>query len=701
MHFRVLLTAAFCVALPLFVNAEEFNQPQLQTVFDDMMAELKKNGAKDVRGSLSYDNTSHTLSISKFHAAFSAKLQDPAQAAIETNSNEKSIEKKQADGNDIDLDISKITVAGLNGDAALWHAATVHVEDMTVKQSLQKSAFEIPAFDFAKIDAPKIAPAEIGKSLLESVSSLIQDSSFESALVHSAQLNMVPKNEDEDSTSKFVIKFGDVNFVSVTKGLAKSVTMAPSKINAVEQSDAAAPPAPAGKSLSKKSDDADDADAKKPTALTAEIGQSVVTNLDLGLYADLFRETPRKAGQKNLSFYKTATLDGATAKFGDEMSFKLGAIKASDARMTIPQHGFKSLASAIASDTVEGPDAAKLSGLSKEWIEAVTIGHFEAAGASFKSPETQVSFGPMAGSELGATVGEMTLGSFKFKSKDNTAGFDKLTLRKIDTATFTNALIEAAAENKEQPDLSKLEGKLPTFGLIRIDKLMVQSKDEEALHVESIALQLDEWVRLFPKHFSAIIEDAILPAAALKDIGHPDLKDLGYAQLTTGSNLQFGFDQKTKLLSVAPAKVDFGEAGSLDSSLEISNVDESMLGASIIGSDMAKLSETNFSRFTFSLSNGNFLERYIAWRVKQSGSSQQNIVDEIGQIFDSFAMFIPDEKQRDAAKSAIAQFLNGKGKTLALTVTPKEKLSLLDVQLGFMVNQESLAKKLNFAVMVK
>ncbi len=699
MHVRAFLTAAFCFASPLLAAAEDFNQPQLQAVFDSMTSEMKKNGAKDVRGSLSYDNTSHTLTIAKFHAAFSTKKQETDKQEIETNGNNKTLETKQVSTDDINIDITKIIASGLSGDAAMWHATNLHLEDLTAKLSDQAGAFEIAALDLNTIDSPKLAPVDIGKSLLESISSLIQDSSFASALVHNAQMNGESKTDDEESKSAFVIKFGDMNFIDVKKGLAKSVMLAPSKMTAAAPTEDKK--LQAGKSLSKKSDNTDDSDEKTDTHFSFDIGKASLENLDLGLYADLFRATPRKAGQRNLPLYTSAVFDGASAQFGDDMSFKLDAVKASNARMNIPQHGFKDITDMLVNQKADTPDMSQLSGLSKEWMEAVIVGHFEAAGASFKSPETQVSFGQMAGNDLGAAIGEMTLNNFKLKSKENSAGFDRLTLRKIDTATFTNAMIDAAAGNKDQPDFSKLEGKLPTFGLIKLDNLTVQSKGEDALHIESVAFQLDEWIRLFPKHFSAAIEKAILPATALKDIGHPDLKDLGYAQLVTGSNLQFGFDQKTKLVSVSPAKLDFGEAGSLNSTLEISNVDESMLGASILGSDMAKLAETNLSRFSLSLTNGNFLEHYIAWRVKQSGSSTQNITDEIAQIFDSFATFIPDEKQRNEAKAAIDQFLASKEKTLALVVTPKEKLSLLDMQLGLMVNQESLAKKLNFVVTVK
>lgn len=663
--------------------AQGHNQNQIQNWVDTILNELRKAGAVNVsRGPVAYDKASGAFSVTDLKAEFpqttSAKpdINEDIKGSFRKNGDGKT--KTTAKDRKIAVTIARVSADGLGVNGASWTANALRVEGVQVTAKDRQGALSIERVEFNVIDAPYIEAVAFANPL-EQIVTLIQEVSFNRGEIIKAVLSGDSKNIE---TTQF--GFGNTVIETYVKGKARLL--------AIDEGSGL---------LAAAEEEGNKDDKSKPENIKVTLGKTAIHDFDLGLYADLFRAKPKRAGQKDQLLYSAAEFDGIAAEAEKSFSFKLRPVTAKNGRMSVPEKGFKALYDLAvklrSTDEIPKESEEEFYNFYRSWISLNNTESLESEGFEFKSDNAQVDLKSVSGENIGASIGVLSLQNFSLASPELKVGFDSINMKNVNTSIFYNALLEEMARDKDAPDYSKLEGKLPTFDLIELNALTLQSAGEQPLLISRLAFELSSWARWVPERFRAQLQKAVIPADALKDIGKPDLKDLEYKQLEVSSDLQFALDKTAKTAVLAPFILDLGEAGKISSELRLSNITDAMLGASAFGDDITKLAEARFDGLNITIVNGNVLERFYNWRMKAAKISMEAVKADLTSSLKALALIIPDNAQQKKANEAVDSFVAGK-KNLVIVIKPKSALSLLDLQLGLMANQDGLLKKVDFDV---
>jgi hypothetical protein len=684
-RFLLVLTLVFTCLAPAY--AEPYSQKQLESWIDNLLNQLRKSGAENAsRGTVSYDPASGKFYVTDIKVTLPEKVW-----SLETSTDKSDKDSKDAKSTistiksePLVFTISRISADGLTAGGSSWNAAKLHIESLRLGPGKKHGALVIDSIDADALSAPQIAAEDFGKTPTEKIVLLLQQTNAKNIIIPRTLISA-----DETTLKSSQLTLGELRLSDIMNGKAKLFSLMQST-GLIKADDFSKEPKD-NKENKDKAANFENADIK--------IGSMSVEDFDLGLYADVFLEKPNHAGQKNLPFYSKASFDGASLQSGDTFNFILGAMKANNARINIPEKGLMALAKLI--NDMKAKDSDQTSAKKQtfnpygDWMSLVTTETFESSGFKFKSPDAQMEVKSLDGEEVGSTIGKMAINGFYLTTPDLKVSFDSINLKKIDTATFWKTYADEMMKNPDHPDFKVLEGKLPTIGLIEVNNIALQSKGEPSLQTKRIAFGLESWVKFIPQHFYFTIDGMVFPANAFPDLESPNLKDLGYEKLQLNSDMQFNYSEGTKIASFAPVKFDFTEAGNMGAELKLSDIDASKLDD--VSAFALQMASAKFDKLAFQLSNGNFFDRYIAWKAKNEKKSDSAAREEVALGLKVMSVFIPDEVQKKKANEAIDAFV-AHPKSLTVTLTPKSKLSLLDLQLGVMANQIGLLSKVNFDV---
>ncbi len=215
--------------------------------------------------------------------------------------------------------------------------------------------------------------------------------------------------------------------------------------------------------------------------------------------------------------------------------------------------------------------------------------------------------------------------------------------------------------------------------------------------VKRVAFSLDSWAKFVPEHLKTTVEKLIIPADVFKDMEAPTLKDLGYKSIEFNGDVAFGIDKAAKTAALTPFKFDFAQAGSFSSEVHLSNITEDMLGIAALDDPFTQLGAAKFEKLRLQMVNGDFIDKYVTWKAKKENKSAADVKEEIETMLKAVTLTIPDNDQQKKAQDAIDAFMTDP-QSLTLIITPKAKLSLLDLQLGVMTGGLGLLDKVNFEV---
>ncbi len=675
MFTRLLLAAALVFNFAMPLRAESYTQKQLESWVDGLMAEIRMAGADDAsHGAVSYDAVSGKFSVADIKIPLKAKSFSD-KSSKDSNGNN----TVEYAGNPPMLTIARISADRLMQSNGEWSADKLHIENLRIGKGKEDIVLMVDAIDVDAITAPQLAAADFGKTPGEQIATFLQQASMKSVVMPRL---IVTDNETSSKASYF--KLGEVRISDYVKGKSKQFLMAESTGSI--------------KSASFREKNPD-----MPDSMDIKIGAMSNTDYDLGLFADILLERPKRAGQKNVPTFTAMMIEGGSVKAGSTFDISYGTMKATNGKTNVPEKGIGAIFTLFAREieNIEKGNATDMTGLQKEYYKyygdwGSTVETLEWAGMKINSPDMQVELKSATGKDVGSRkVGEMTISGFSLNSPQAKASFESVNLKKIDSAAFTQAILEEAAKDEEERDYMRLEGKLPVFGLVEVKNLTVQSENEPPLLVKRVAFGLNSWVKFIPQHVFLTVENVEIPADALKNIETPNLKDLGYTKLNFSSDTQFNYVESAKTAALAPVKFDFAEAGNIASELRLSDLDATKF--TDIPNMTAQLGTAKFDKLMLQLNSGNFFERYIAWKAKAEKKKPEAVREEIALTLKMLATTIPDQAQKKKANDAIDTFVK-QPKNLTVVITPKTKITLLDLQLGAMANQAGLLEKVNFDV---
>src|SRR5215213_4593562 len=212
MPIRLLVSAFLFLALHTTAFAETPTQKQLQNWADGFSEALKKAGAKTVsHGAVAADSSGNfTLNDIKveFPESFYTEHETTTETTEKTNEKEtrKSVVVKEARKTDtFVLTIAKINGTALQAAGDMWEVTELDLNDLRLALNGKTEAFVAPKVALQTLNAPKLDSTAFGLSPFEQIITLVQKTSFKSAIVTEAEV------KDTALKSNDVLGFGTLS----------------------------------------------------------------------------------------------------------------------------------------------------------------------------------------------------------------------------------------------------------------------------------------------------------------------------------------------------------------------------------------------------------------------------------------------------------------------------------------------------------
>lgn len=408
------------------------------------------------------------------------------------------------------------------------------------------------------------------------------------------------------------------------------------------------------------------------------------------------------------TLYESATFAGGNFDLGT-VKGTIGAIASKAAKARIPRIGileYFTLANKLNAKTPDGKPISLSPEDGNKLIDAVrdymTASYYEEAtldGFTLTADSGKFAIDRFEIRDVnGANYRHMQLIGLSGETPEAKMSLQRLTVTDLNYNDFLIALMEGVLKDTNNPDFTKLEGKLLSIGAIEATKLSFTEGDEEKLSFGKFRFELGNWVGLLPGKLRIMAENFVVPGSVAGEDSSPSLEDLGLDNLDQTFDIQFGIDPATKRATLSPVVFSLANAGGISVDVALKNVDGSQLGLAGLMNYPALLETIEFDKASLRFENKGIFERYIKWQADEQEVKPAQVSKELlAGVKGPIELLIPDAAAKKQAQAAIDAF-GANPRSLTIKIAAKGKLTLGALQSAGTADPFSLLPLLNIGV---
>jgi hypothetical protein len=378
--------------------------------------------------------------------------------------------------------------------------------------------------------------------------------------------------------------------------------------------------------------------------------------------------------------YRRLTSGAYTANLGNKVRMRLDSLVVDD--LGVRPSRLQIVEILALSNTLQTPPSPKqleqmmpkLAGI----YEGVRIGNLEMRGLSVEAPDGGVHIGLMrfTGLENGK------LGKLAFEGLDARGGkspfrFARFALKGFDIAGLLRMAPRLGPGQKPTPadiaDLLHLIEGVDVKNLVTPD-----GSSGKTVTVETVDLSWGAYVGGVPSKLRATVKMAG-PVSARDPDPFKMLAAAGFANASVGLDLGVAWEETTRTITLAPAAAEMGNIGTLTARLTLGNVPREMFSTDPF-QVMVGVAVVEAGPVEIVLRDTGGIDLAVAQYARTQNLSREEarkqLMENVRQNAASMAALSADAM---AIGGAFARFLETSGGTLTLRLTPKGKVSLMEL----------------------
>jgi hypothetical protein len=624
-----------------YFGAELYVRQRIAGEIEAAFAQMRANGAAATHGRLAFDLLSRTLTIADI------AVKSDAQPAV-------------------DVKIGRFTAERVDlMQAGRFAAERVEIADIEAGGTLAmqgglKIAYNVPRIEIAGYSGPSgplrrfdpASPLDLWRFALEHFVAV----TAASITVPAAAGSMVPAAADARGLGPTTYTYSGIAARDIREGRVASVTM-----DRFSYTTRAGGPGVAEE-------------------LTGEI--VTLAALDLDAAATLAMLDPAHAKDDTYHrAYRQLTSGAYTASLGSKMRMGIESMAADDIGVRPSKLQISDLL-ALADNMPANPSPAQLEQMLPRMAalyEGIRIGRFEMRGLSFEAPDGTAKVGTM---RL-ASVENGRIGEFAFEGVDartkSPFKVGRFALKALDVANLMrmSAQLSAAATQKLAPGqfvelLRLLEG-------MEIKNLVSPYGNAgKTVNIETIDLAWGAYVGAVPSRLRATVKMSG-PISARDPEPFKMLAAAGFANASMSLDLGAAWDEGTRAITLAPGAAEIGNVGTLAARATLANAPREMfstdpfqimVGAAIMEAGPVEIVLRDAGGIDLAVA------QYARTQNVSRDAARKALIDNVRQSAAGMAALSGDAM---AVGGAIARFIETPRGTLTLRLTPKGKVSLMEI----------------------
>jgi hypothetical protein len=639
--FLIGVIAVVIVCVGGYFGTELYLRQRIAGEVDAAFAQMRANGAAATHGRLAFDLLSRTLTIADI--AVKSDAQRP-----------------------VDVKIGHFTAERVDlMQAGRFAADRVEIADIEVGGTLamqggRKIAYNVPRIEIAAYSGPSgplrrfdpASPHDLWRFALEHFVAVTATS----ITVPAVTASMVPAASDAKGLGPAAYTYSGIAARDIREGRVASVTM-----DRFSYTTRAGVPGVAEE-------------------LTGEI--VTLTALDLDAAATLAMLDPAHAKDDTYHrAYRQLTSGAYTASLGSKMRMRIESMSADDIGVRPSKLQISDLL-ALADSMPANPSPTQLEQMLPRiagLYEGIRIGRFEMRGLSFEAPDGAAKVGTMrlAGVENGR-IGEFAFEGVDARTK-SPFKVGRFALKALDVANLMrmSAQLSATATQKLAPGqfmelLRLLEG-------VEIKNLVSPyGSAGKTVNIETIDLAWGAYVGAVPSRLRATVKMSG-PIGARDPEPFKMLAAAGFANASMSLDLGAAWDEGTRAITLAPGAAEIGNVGTLAARLTLANAPREMfstdpfqimVGAAVMEAGPVEIVLRDTGGIDLAVA------QYARTQTVSRDAARKALIDNVRQTAAGMAALSADAM---AVGGAIARFIETPRGTLTLRLTPKGKVSLMEI----------------------
>jgi hypothetical protein len=412
-----------------------------------------------------------------------------------------------------------------------------------------------------------------------------------------------------------------------------------------------------------------------------ESGRQLYENADVALYASLFGVAVRPPGATLTPLYTSGRIDGVKAQGPDGFSLETGPVTSGAMRMRTPTVSLQQLMAASAKVDAAGddvpPDVNKeMAAALRDWIDIYRIDTMKMVDLKAKSGGVDIRLADMTATNVtDVTFETMVASGLAFAADVATGRIGTMEMRDLDFRAFMKATVDwMATGNTQDFDTELFKGNLPRLGLFELRDVTLDIPQLASGGFGKFSFAMGHWRGFSLDKFSVALNALDLPAEfAILALQEPDLTALGFERIKLDLASAFALDLDKGTGMIGPLSFGIADAISVTGQMGLTGLTgETVVVAGATGDPSLVAADIGFGSLDLSIQDRGLIERWVQQIVrdekKRPDAARRDIVkaltDAMGQI--------KNEALRNRLRTAIQRFAAQGGRTLTLSMKPRE-----------------------------